>query len=78
MQIKLKTSEIYAYIFENVDPITFKQEHTQIYFQSISRFSKKFAFKPKHLKASSYSNVGVLLKCDILWKSLRNIAQRAF
>ena len=72
-------------IFENVDPITFKQEHTQSYFQSISRLSKKFAFKSKTfeqrtslMKASSYSNVGVLLKCDILWKSLRNIAQRAF
>ena len=72
-------------IFENVDPITFKQDHTQSYFQSISRLSKKFAFKTKTfeqrtslMKASSYSNVGVLLKCDILWKSLRNIAQRAF
>ena len=45
--IYLKTSEIYEHIFKNVDPITFKQEHTQSYFQSISRFSKKIAFKTK-------------------------------
>ena len=47
MQIYLKTSDIYAYIFDNVDPITFKQEHSKSYFQSLSRFFKKFAFKTK-------------------------------
>jgi len=47
-------------------------------FRASQDFPRNLHLKPKHLKASSYSNVGVLLKCDILWKSLRNIAQRAF
>ena len=88
MQIYLKMSQIMQYIWKRQKfmHIYFKTSTQSLLnrstlksiFRASQDFPRNLHLRPKHLKASSYSNVGVLLKCDILWKSLRNIAQRAF